>query len=111
MNILAASLNVQAPSASRMVQKLTGLGLLNSERYGIIRLTESGNTLGEFLLKRHQIIEEFLALLGIRHSLLAETEMIEHNISLTTLERIQDLNEFFKAYPEIYSLFQKHGSS
>ena len=65
----------------------------------------------EFLLKRHQIIEEFLALLGIRHSLLAETEMIEHNISLTTLERIQDLNEFFKAYPEIYSLFQKHGSS
>lgn len=108
VSVLATSLNVQAPSASRMVQKLTGLGLLNSERYGIIRLTESGKALGKFLLRRHQVVEEFLALLGLTHSRLTETEMIEHSISLTTLERIAALNDFFQANPEIYSRFQEH---
>jgi Mn-dependent DtxR family transcriptional regulator len=109
VNILAESLNVQAPSVSRMIQKLTELELLDFEKYGVIRLTESGRELGEFLYNRHQIIEEFLTLLGVTESLLTETEMIEHNVSLATLNRIAQLNRFFQAHPEIHTQFQNFG--
>lgn len=104
VNTLAENLNVQAPSVSRMIQKLTGLGLLDFEKYGIIRLTESGWELGEFLYQRHKIIEEFLTLLSVQESLLTETEMIEHNVSPATLEKIDGLNRFFRANPEIHGL-------
>ncbi len=105
VNILAESLNVQAPSVSRMVQKLTELELLDFEKYGVIRLTESGLELGEFLYLRHQIIEEFLTLLGVTESLLTETEMIEHNVSLNTLNKIAMLNQFLLKHPSIYNHF------
>jgi Mn-dependent DtxR family transcriptional regulator len=35
-------LNVAAPSATKMVQKIIKLGLLNYKKYGIISLTENG---------------------------------------------------------------------
>jgi Mn-dependent DtxR family transcriptional regulator len=43
-----------------MVQKLTEAGFLKYEKYGIIFLTDQGREIGEFLLKRHNIIEKFL---------------------------------------------------
>ena len=64
INTIADSLNVQAPSATRMVQKLAKLGLLHYEKYGVVQLTVEGRRIGRFLLKRHQIIEEFLKILG-----------------------------------------------
>ena len=105
VNILAESLNVQPPSVSRMAQKLTKLGFLDFKRYGFIRLTKTGKELGEFLYRRHQIIEEFLTLLGATDSLLIETEMIEHSIGLSSLTRIARFNEFLKEHPEIHSQF------
>jgi Mn-dependent DtxR family transcriptional regulator len=108
VNILAERLSVQAPSASKMVQKLTELELLDYEKYGIIRLTDAGRELGEFLLNRHQAIEKFLTHLGVTESLLTETEMIEHNVSLATLNRIELLNRFFEDYPETHRQFIKY---
>ncbi|HOB34295.1 MAG TPA: iron dependent repressor, metal binding and dimerization domain protein, partial [Bacillota bacterium] len=108
VNILAERLNVQAPSASKMVQKLTEMGLLDYEKYGIIRLTDAGRELGEFLLHRHMAIEQFLANLGVRESLLAETEMIEHHFSLATLNKIIKLNQFFADHPEIHARFLQY---
>lgn len=105
VNILAERLNVQASSASKMVQKLTELELLDFEKYGIIRLTEAGEELGEFLLERHMTIEGFLINLGVQDSLLIETEMIEHHVSLTTLNKIVQLNRFFHDHPGIHRQF------
>jgi len=79
---LRAPLNVRAPSATKMVQKLTGLGLLHYKKYGIVFLTESGKEIGQFLLERHNTVEKFLKFLGVGENLLVETELIEHNISL-----------------------------
>lgn len=108
VNTLASSLSVQAPSVSRMVQKLTKLGFLNFERYGLIRLSESGWAVGEFLYRRHKIIEEFLRLLGVSKALLTETEIIEHSISLPTLEKIAQLNDFLRANPAIHRQYLDH---
>lgn len=106
-NKLAELLNVKASSASRMVQKLGELGFLNYEKYGIVILTESGKELGEFLLGRHRIIEDFLSFLEC-DNVLVQTELIEHNINTHTLENIKILNDFFMSNQEIADKFKKY---
>ena len=95
MNQLAKKLNVRPSSATKIIQKLSSLGMVDYEKYGVIQLTEEGKKLGRFLLKRHNIIEEFLKQLGIEETLLKETEMIEHHISFNTLQSIHILNDFY----------------
>lgn len=101
INTLSELLNVQAPSASKMVQKLSNLGLVDYKKYGIIFLTENGRELGKFLLQRHLIIEAFLKNIGVIESLLIETELIEHVISAGTLQKIQLLNKYLEANPDV----------
>lgn len=107
INTLSELLNVKPSSATKMVQKLTELGLLDYKKYGIIFLTESGRELGEFLLERHNIIEKFLESMGINENLLIETELIEHTVSANTLKSIEQLNKFFETHPEVLKEFEK----
>jgi Mn-dependent DtxR family transcriptional regulator len=106
INTLSGLLNVQAPSATRMVQKLASLGLLSYKRYGIIFLTDNGKEIGKFLLERHRIIETFLRHIGVGDSVLLETELIEHNITASTLHEIDCLNRFFENDPEVSERFR-----
>lgn len=106
INTLSERLNVQASSTTKMVQKLTNLGLLDYKKYGIIFLTENGKEIGKYLLHRHAIIETFLKQLGVEDSILVETELIEHNISASTLEKIDLLNKFFDANPDLILKFE-----
>lgn len=108
INTLAESLNVQAPSATKMVQKLTKLGYLQYEKYGIVKLTPKGEKIGRFLLERHKIIEDFLKLIGVKEKLLVNVELIEHNVTKGALAKIKILNSFFKSYPEIFKKFQEY---
>ena len=108
INRLAQLLNVKASSASKMVQKLGQMGRLRYERYGIITLTESGMKMGEFLLERHNIIETFLKKIGSHQNSLKEAELIEHNISVDTLNNIKTLLDFFEHKPEISRQFEEY---
>jgi Mn-dependent DtxR family transcriptional regulator len=47
-----------------MVQKLADSGTVIYEKYGMIVLSKKGEQMGGTLLERHQIIEDFLKLLG-----------------------------------------------
>ena len=106
INDLSAALNVQPPSATRMVQKLAEIGTLDYEKYGVIALSKKGKNLGRSLLERHQTIEDFLKMLGITEDILVETEKIEHTISTQTLKCLADFVEFFKHRPEVLSEFE-----
>lgn len=101
INTISELLNVSAPSATKMVQKLAKLDLLDYKKYGIIFLTESGREIGKFLLERHNIIETFLKNLGVTENILIETELIEHNVSANTLSRINLFNKFLQQNPDI----------
>jgi Mn-dependent DtxR family transcriptional regulator len=106
---LALKLNVKPASATKVIQKLKGLGLVDYEKYGIIKLTNEGKEIGHFLLKRHQIIDRFLKNLGIREKRLEDTEMIEHDISINTLRSIYIFNKFLEGNENIkeeYELFK-----
>lgn len=111
MHELAKALNVQPPSATKMVQKLSELKFVNYEKYGIIILTDSGKTMGKYLLKRHNIIEGFFKVLGISDSVLEQTEKVEHTISNETVEYMEDFISFIQERPDIISdfdLFRKN---
>lgn len=103
---IAEALHVQDPSATKTVQKLSRLGFLQYEKYGIIQLTSKGKEFGLFLLKRHTVIEKFLTLLGVRESLQKDTEMIEHVISIELLDLLTLYSDYLKHNPEIMEKFE-----
>jgi Mn-dependent DtxR family transcriptional regulator len=99
---LSDALNVQPPSATKMVQKLADLRLLKYEKYGVLILEKEGKLLGEELLNRHNIIEKFLKILGIPDSeILTETEKIEHTISKKTTKCFENFIKFSKDNEEV----------
>ncbi len=106
INQLAKKLNVRPSSATKTVQRLSSLDMVDYQKYGIIQLTEDGKKVGEFLLKRHNIIDEFLKNIGIEETRLKDTEMIEHNVSVNTLQKIYILNKFLLDNPDIMMEFK-----
>ncbi|HWT27432.1 MAG TPA: metal-dependent transcriptional regulator [Mobilitalea sp.] len=107
INMLSDLLNVAAPSATKMVQKLSSLGLVDYKKYGIIFLTESGKEIGKFLLNRHNIIENFLQNIGVKEDTLAETELIEHTVTSETLHKINLYNKFLEQNPDIIKRYEE----
>lgn len=99
---LSKALNVQPPSATRMVQKLAELKLLKYQKYGILILEEKGKKIGKKLLERHNIISEFLGIIGTpEDKILEETEKIEHMISWETVGCFKNFIDFIKSNPDI----------
>lgn len=99
---LASALNVQPPSATKMVQRLSQLKLVKYEKYGIILLDEKGRQIGTTLLLRHHIVEKFLKFLGVSENiLLEETEKIEHTVSAQTLKCINQFLTYIEMHPEV----------
>lgn len=97
-------LHVKPSSASKMISKLVDLDYLQSDRYEVIRLTQSGCKIGKYLLKRHETVETFLKLVGSLTPL-EETELIEHTLNPSTVSAISVLNDFFAEDPEARQRF------
>lgn len=113
---LADGLNVQPPSASKMVQKLSEMGYLKYEKYGVIELTDQGRELGTYLLSRHKTVEQFLTIIGVTKNVLEDTEKIEHNISEETLhcfdlfvKFIQQNEKWMQAFVLFKTVSEKKG--
>jgi Mn-dependent DtxR family transcriptional regulator len=106
---LSQALNVQPPSATKMVQRLSQVHLLKYEKYGVLILEDEGKKLGSELLRRHVIIEDFLKMIGVEKSkVLEETEKIEHMLSRETTKRFENFMAFTKENQDIirrYSIF------
>jgi|SRR5690606_31198621 len=108
INDLAVALNVQPPSATRMVRRLAKADYLKYERYGAVELTPKGEEMGARLLRRHQTLEAFFRQLGVTENLLKDTEKIEHSLSEETLRCISLFVEFTRTHPEIIKLFHQY---
>lgn len=109
MHELSQALNVQPPSATKMVQRLSELNLLKYEKYGVIMLGDEGKKLGQTLLKRHETIESFLRILGIpESSILQETEKVEHTISVQTVKCFESFINFLGENSDISKRFQEY---
>lgn len=107
INTLSELLNVAAPSATNMVQKLSSIGMLDYKKHSLIALTQTGREIGKYLLQRHEIIETFLRNLGVNENSLIETELIEHNISAATLHKMNLFNKFLSQNPDIIERYEQ----
>ncbi|MFC4558789.1 transcriptional regulator MntR [Virgibacillus kekensis] len=95
---IAEVLEVHPSSVTKMVQKLDKDEYLNYEKYRGFILTSKGKKLGERLVFRHELLEDFLKIIGVDSDKIYEdVEGIEHHLSWNSIDRIGDLVEFFKS--------------
>ena len=82
-NALAERLSVSAASASNMVKKLDGLGLVSHAPYRGMELTPAGRRVALEVLRHHRLLELYLARsLGVPWDRVHdEAEVLEHHIS------------------------------
>jgi len=91
IGMLAASLNVKPSSASKMVNNLKNQGLVCFEKYSYIKLTDTGNELGKYLVFRHNTLHRFLCYVNQSENELEQVEKIEHFINAETIRNINNL--------------------
>lgn len=100
INFLAKQLNVKPSSASKMVLHLKESGLVLFEHYSSIHPTNKGWKIGNYLLHRHQVLNEFFCLLNHSSNELEQVEKVEHFIFPNTLENLERLTQQLKSKKE-----------
>ncbi|WP_100331355.1 transcriptional regulator MntR [Bacillus xiapuensis] len=99
---IAEALSVHPSSVTKMVQKLDRDEYLVYERYRGLILTDKGKNIGKRLVARHDLLEEFLRLIGVKEeNIYNDVEGIEHHLSWDSIDRIADLIEFFNENPSL----------
>jgi Mn-dependent DtxR family transcriptional regulator len=89
---IALGLRISQASVTNMVQRLDAEGLLKYEKYRGLVLTTAGETLARNIMQRHQLLTDFLRMLGIREEeIYHDVEGMEHHISPETLQAIESL--------------------
>lgn len=106
---ISTRLSVKPPTVSDMVTRLAGKGYLKHERYRGMTLTKEGERLARSVIKRHSVISEFLAMLGVDDPIAYEdTEGIEHHVHPTTLRRIEKAAEYLQKNPNALKALRKY---
>ncbi len=99
---IATSLGISQASVTNMVQRLDADGLLKYEKYRGLVLTTAGETLARNIARRHELLTEFLQLLGLDQRVIDhDVEGMEHHISPATLRVIEALTEQLRRRPAL----------
>jgi len=98
---IAEALEVHPSSVTKMIQKLDKDDYLNYEKYRGFGLTPEGKRLGQRLVSRHALLENFLKVIGVHNEHVYEdVEGIEHHLSWDAIDRIGDLVQYFDEDPQ-----------
>jgi DtxR family Mn-dependent transcriptional regulator len=100
-NDLAEALQVSPPAVSRMLKQMEKQSLVTHVPYYGVRLTEKGREVALKVVRRHRLLELFLAQilkydLDLVHD---EAERLEHHISEEFERRIDELLNFPESCP------------
>jgi Mn-dependent DtxR family transcriptional regulator len=99
---IAAALKISQASVTNMVQRLDADGLLKYEKYRGLILTAAGKTLASKIAQRHQLLTDFLKLLGLDDRVIYhDVEGMEHHISSPTLRAIEALTAQLRRRPAL----------
>lgn len=105
---ISQKLRVSLPSVSKALCKLKAGKYINYQPYGVINLTDTGRKMGNFLVERNRLLQEFLTLICVECDIATEVEGMEHYFSRETIDAIQGLVKFMKENPECYQKFLIH---
>jgi Mn-dependent DtxR family transcriptional regulator len=99
---IASSLKISQASVTNMVQRLDGDGLLKYEKYRGLVLTAAGETLARNIARRHELLTDFLTLLGLDQRVIYhDVEGMEHHISPPTLRALEALTGQLRRRPAL----------
>jgi Mn-dependent DtxR family transcriptional regulator len=102
-------LGVKPPTVSKMIGKLAAKGYLAYEPYRGMKLTELGEKIARSVIKRHEIIAEFLSMMGIEERVAYEdTEGIEHHLQPITIYKIEKFVNFLRKNPDYLSTIREY---
>lgn len=90
---LGKHLNVSSPTVSSMVRKLSCKGLVDYRKYQPITITEKGEKVSLYVLRKHRLTEMFLTeIMGLAWDKVHEiAEQIEHIQSPAFFDRMEEL--------------------
>ena len=89
---MARRLGVTHVTVGRTIQRLQRDGLVTTQPYRSIFLTEAGRKLAEKARRRHQTVVDFLKSIGVPESVAqSDAEGIEHHVSEETLAAFRKL--------------------
>lgn len=98
---IAEALSVHPSSVTKMVQKLDRSEYLIYEKYRGLVLTSKGKKIGKRLVYRHELLEQFLKMIGVEdENIYNDVEGIEHHLSWDAIDRIGDLVQYFEENPK-----------
>lgn len=91
---LAARFGVSHVTVSRTVARLSRDGLVATQPYGPMTLTEVGKKMALESKKRHDLVYQFLLAIGVPAAAAADdAEGIEHHVSAATLKCFREFLE------------------
>jgi Mn-dependent DtxR family transcriptional regulator len=97
---IAEGLEVHPSSVTKMIQKLDKDNYLVYEKYRGLVLTNKGKKMGKRLVDRHQLLEDFLHIIGVQEdNIYRDVEGIEHHLSWDSITCIETLVEYFRRDP------------
>jgi len=104
---IASSLEVQPSSVTKMIQKLDENEYVSYEKYRGIVLTHRGEQLGKTMKQRHRMLEDFMRMLEVgEETIQKDVEGIEHHVSPSTVDVLQNLVLFFREKKECLLQFK-----
>jgi len=105
---IAHGLKISQASVTNMVQRLDAEGLLKYEKYRGLALTTAGEELARNITQRHQLLTDFLKLLGLDDEVIYhDVEGMEHHISPPTLRAIEALTQQLQRHPALLGKVRK----
>jgi Mn-dependent DtxR family transcriptional regulator len=105
---IAEGLEVHPSSVTKMIQKLDKDSYLVYEKYRGLILTSKGKKMGKRLVDSHQLLEEFLTVLGVNEeNIYKDVEGIEHHLSWDSITCIETLLEYFRRDPSRSDMLQQ----
>ncbi len=105
---IAQKLEISQASVTNMIQRLDAEGLLKYEKYRGLALTTAGEALALNITRRHQLLTDFLKLLGLDDEVIYhDVEGMEHHISPPTLRAIEALTTQLQRQPALLAKVRK----
>ena len=108
---IAQRLQISKASVTNMVQRLDAEGLLKYEKFRGLVLTTAGEALALNITRRHQLLTDFLKLLGLDEEVIYhDVEGMEHHISAPTLRAIETLTTHLQRQPALLAKVRKEAN-
>jgi len=84
---IAERLSISQASVTNMVKRLDAEGLVNYEKYRGMTLTDRGQEVADYIIRRHELLTRFLQLFGGRQTHSRQTQKFFLTSTLTLFEK------------------------